>query len=190
MEILDSVFRILPCKECFECSLILQEQTLKRKGCASDLRVFCVSCGWVKDFISSHKVRNQWCFEANRRLVYSMRSFDCGLAAAKLFFRLINMPQPSRQTPNALDNKALLKATKAVLVETMTSAAEEIHSLKHAFQDGLVKCNACCDGTWQRRGSSSLNGCVTAISLETRKILDVLLLSKVCKKCREYGKKN
>ena len=119
-----------------------------------------------------------------------MRSFDCGLAAAKLFFRLINMPQPSRQTPNALDNKALLKATKAVSVETMTSAAEEIHSLKHAFQDGLVKCNACCDGTWQRRGFSSLNGCVTAISLETRKILDVVPLSKVCKKCREYGKKN
>ena len=59
MEILDSVFRILPCKEYFECSLILQEQTLKRKGCASDLRVFCVSCGWVKDFISSLKVLNQ-----------------------------------------------------------------------------------------------------------------------------------
>ena len=31
-----------------------------------------------------------------------------------------------------------------------------------------------CDGTWQRRGFSFLNGCVTAISMDTRKILDVL----------------
>ena len=96
----------------------------------------------------------------------------------------------SKANTECLVQQGVLMATKAVSVETMTSAAEEIHSLKHAFQDGLVKCNACCDGTWQRRGFSSLNGCVTAISLETRKILDVVLLSKVCKKCREYGKKN
>ena len=109
-----------------------------------------------------------------------MRSIDCGLAAAKGFCRLMNMPQPPRQTPYALHNKALLKAAKAVAVETMTSAAEEIHSLKPAFQDGLVKCDASCDGTWQRRGFSSLNGCVTAISMDTGKILDVDPLSKVC----------
>ena len=62
------------------------------------------------------------------------------------------MPRPPRQTPYALRNKALLKAAKAVAVETVTSAAEEIHSLKPAFQDGLVKCGVSCDGNWQRRG--------------------------------------
>ena len=35
---------LLKCKECSECSLILQEQTLKRKGCANHLRLFRVSC--------------------------------------------------------------------------------------------------------------------------------------------------
>ena len=140
----------------------------------------------MKDFITSFKVPNQRCFEVNRRLVYGMRSIDCGLAAAKGFCRLMNMPQPPRQTPYALHNKALLKAAKAVAVETMTSAAEEIHSLKPDFQDGLVKCDASCDDTWQRRGFSSLNGCVTAISMDTGKILDVDPLSKVCKKCREH----
>ena len=56
------------------------------------------------------------------------------------------MPQPPRQTPYALHNKALLKAAKAVAVETMTSAAE-IHSRKPAFQEGLVKCSVSCDDT-------------------------------------------
>ena len=75
-----------------------------------------------------------------------MRSIGCGLAAAKRFCRLMNMPQPPRQTPYALHNKALLKAAKAVAVETMTSAAE-IPSLKPAFQEGLVKCSVSCDDT-------------------------------------------
>ena len=72
-----SVFRLLPGKEYFECSLILQEQTLKRKGCASHLHLFYVSCGWVKDSITYLKVPNQRCFEVIRRLVYGMRSIGC-----------------------------------------------------------------------------------------------------------------
>ena len=74
MEKLDSVFRLLPCKECYKCSLILQEQMLKRKGCASHLRLFCISCGLAKDFFTSLKIPNQRCFEVNRRLVYAVGS--------------------------------------------------------------------------------------------------------------------
>lgn len=44
MEKLDSVFRLLLCNECYKCSLILQEQTLKRKGCASHLCLFWSVC--------------------------------------------------------------------------------------------------------------------------------------------------
>ena len=51
---------------------------------------------------------------------------------------------------------------------------KKIHCLQPAFQDGLVKCGVSCDGTWQRRGFSFLDGCVTAISMDTGKILDVL----------------
>ena len=49
------------------------------------------------------------------------------------------------------------------------------------------KCAVSCDGTWQRRGFSFSNGCVTAISMDTGKVLDVEPLSKVCKKCREHA---
>ena len=109
------------------------------------------------------KVPNQRCF--------GMQSIGCGLAAPKRFFQLMNMPQPPRQTPYALHNKELLKEVKVVAVETMTSAAEKIHFLQPAFQDGLVKCGVSCVSTWQRRGYFSLNGCVTAISMDTGKIL-------------------
>ena len=93
----------------------------------------------------------------------------------------MNMPQPPRQMPYVLHNKALPTAAE----ETMTSAAQEIHDIKPEFEDGLAKCSLSRDGTWQR-GFSSLNGCVTAISMAIGKVLDVKPLCKVCKKCREH----
>ena len=41
------------------------------------------------------------------------------------------------------------------------------------------------DGTWQRRGFSSNNGVVTAISIDTGKVVDVEIMSKICKGCKQ-----
>ena len=74
MTILPSVFDILPCKECNECSLILSEKDSKRKGCASHLQLLCCSCGWKKEFFTSSKVSSY--FEVNRRFVYALQSIS------------------------------------------------------------------------------------------------------------------
>ncbi|GFU93999.1 hypothetical protein TNCV_2282531 [Trichonephila clavipes] len=47
----------------------------------------------------------------------------------------------------------------------MNEAAAEIHE-KNNF-DEVVQCGVSVDGTWQRRGHLSLNGCVSAISIDT-----------------------
>lgn len=57
----------------------------------------------------------------------------------------------------------------------MTEAAEEIRK----DSDAPVKCGVSVDGTWQRRGFSSLNGCVTAVSIDTGKILDLEVMSQI-----------
>ena len=44
-----------------------------------------------------------------------------------------------------------------------------------------MNCGISCDGTWQRRGHSSLNGCVTVKSIDTWKVLDVEALTTLCK---------
>ena len=184
MAILSSIFKNLPCKECLECCLILQEMNGKRKGCASCLRLLCCSCGWSIQFSTSKQISKF--FEVNRRLVYSMRSIGCGHAAAKRFCGLMNMPPPPRPTPYSHHNKALLKAVKEVSLETMTDAATEIHTKDGESINDIVQCGISCDGTRQRRGFSSLNGCVTVISIDTGKVLDVEALSKVCKQCKDH----
>lgn len=110
-----------------------------------------------------------------------MRSIGQG-ASSERFCGVMNMPPPPK--PNAYQghNKALMKAAKTVAEETMNSAASEIHHLSHE-ENEITKCGVSCDGRWQRRGHSSRNGCVTVISMETGKCLDVEVLSKVCQGC-------
>ena len=45
------------------------------------------------------------------------------------------------------------------------------------------------DGTWQKRGHSSVNGVITVISKETGKCVDVAVLSKECKACQYWSSK-
>jgi len=48
-------------------------------------------------------------------------------------------------------------------------------SLQH-----LWKC-----GSWQRRGYSSLNGCVAALSMDNRKVIDIEPMSRYCRGCND-----
>ena len=125
-------------------------------------------------------------FEVNRRLIYGMRTIGQGASSAKRFCGIMNMPPPPK--PNAYDrhNKALLKASRATASETMLEAEREIHEEKGEDADGISQCGVSCDGTWQRRGHSSMNGCVTTLSMDTGKCLDVKVLSKVCQGCQRH----
>ena len=44
-----------------------------------------------------------------------------------------------------------------------------------------------CDGTWQRRGFSSLNGVMTVIASDTGKCVDYRVKSKQCASCVHHG---
>ena len=59
----------------------------------------------------------------------------------------------------------------------MIDAVKEIFQSSSSITDTAVSV----DGSWQRRGFSSLNGVVTAISMDTDKILDCEPMSRPCK---------
>ena len=54
-------------------------------------------------------------------------------------------------------------------------------------EDEVCDTAVSCDGTWQRRGYSSLYGVVTAISIETGKCLAYECLVKNCKSCEMWA---
>jgi len=93
---------------------------------------------------------------------------------------MMNMPEP--MTRNNYDKLSKLcgNACEIVAEKSMTAAAEEIKSLV-GTEIGVSN-----DGSWQRRGYSSLNGVVTTISVDSGKILDVEAMSKTCRSCEFY----
>ena len=90
----------------------------------------------------------------------------------KRFSCTMNMPPPVRIYSK--HTKTILRAAKDVAEKTTKDAAQEIFSSK--IQDGeeIAKTAVSCDVIWQRRGFSSIHGCVTVISMGSGKILDIL----------------
>ena len=75
----------------------------------------------------------------------------------------------------------------------MKEATCELRKLARQLADeegdnfyGLVDVGVSCDGSWASRGFSSLFSLVAVISVDTRKILDYHILSKVCYSCRYW----
>ena len=61
--------------------------------------------------------------------------------------------------------------------------------VKEVIDNDAGECGISIDGTWQKRGYSSHNGVVTAISLDTKKCVDVEVLSDKCQQCLKWSKK-
>jgi hypothetical protein len=90
----------------------------------------------------------------------------------------MDMPPPMTNKNYNRTVKTLVTKIKSVAEETMTDAADEIRGTSD-----LTDTSISCDGSWQRRGYSSLSGVVTVISMINGKVLDAEPLCKFCKAC-------
>ena len=83
-------------------------------------------------------------------------------------------------------HKKLLPVVKQLANDSMINNAMNV---KETCGNDRGECGISLDGSWQRRGHVSHNGVVTAISLHTKKCLDVEILSDKCKACQKWKKK-
>lgn len=103
-----------------------------------------------------------------------MKCICKGERSAQTFCLLMNLPKPS---------------TFRYYNNLLCSTAEEVraNSMRQAVEDGVTESNGyrdltvVCDGSWQRRGHSSLNGIVTAIAANTGKVIDAKISTKYCR---------
>lgn len=116
-------------------------------------------------------------YNTNLRLAYGMRCIGKGLRGAQTFCAIMNLPPPPRFEKYT---KLLLGSLQQVSTATMRRAIQETLE----SNDGNNNIAAAFDGTWQKRGHTSLNGVVTATSLETGKVIDIECLTKYCYGCK------
>ena len=185
MSILADVFASLSCPGCHDTkTLKLRDMFEKKRGLARYLELECTSCLYITQFYTSEHVerkeggKGRNMYEVNVRSVYGCRQIGSGYTHLKTLCCFLNMPEP--MTSDNYDNisNILKDSAKVVAENSMSVAATELRGSNETGDVGVSV-----DGTWQRKGFTSMNGVVTAISVDSGKVLDVSILSKSCKGC-------
>ncbi|GFX70517.1 uncharacterized protein TNCV_874911 [Trichonephila clavipes] len=160
---------------CKMCNSGLDMQVLKGKsGLAITFVLKCFACPYRVEFSSSNFHEGTQIATINTRFVYAMRSIGKGAEAGRMFCGVMNLPQPpTRFSPYG---KRILNAAKLVYEDSIQNAAKEAI----CENEGNKNIAVAVDGTWQKRGYTSLNGVVTVTSIDTGKVIDVDILSKYC----------
>lgn len=193
-DIIQSIVSLIGrCPLCVNNALTVSFDVEKKKGLAIPLNLSCTlpTCMWEKTFFTSKKIeKNDFVgdktYEINCRSIIAMREIGKGHSALSTFCGFMNLPPPMNKTSfNDLQEKLHDLYLKAADI-SMESAANE---LKKNDDDPITNITVSCDGTWQKRGFSSMNGVVTIIASETGKCLDYQVMSKVCNACNTWDAK-
>lgn len=116
-------------------------------------------------------------FDINTRSLIAFREIGSGLYDMRKFCGIMNIPPPIKEVNyyKQLDNVS-------IAYEHAANVSIEKAGKEHISKEVDVSL----DGTFQRRGFKSMNGVVTAISQETKKVLDYSIATKTCKSCQKW----
>ncbi|GFT06122.1 uncharacterized protein TNCV_1595391 [Trichonephila clavipes] len=171
VEILHSVFSCLCCPSCLSVNLQLTEDSIF--GLSSGMTLKCKKCMFVYAFQSTRKANKM--NDINLQFVWGMRIIGKGHSSSKKLCASLNIPSVSKAAYKSCEKK-LLNVASVVSKNAMIEASDEIRKLKNTSD--VAECGVSVDGTWQRRGHSSLNGCVAVLSIDTGKVVDLEVMSK------------
>ena len=111
----------------------------------------------------------------------------CGRGSAGLetICGVIGLPPPVSSKSYSEHNNFLIKYMRQICEESFRSASAGLRQLQGAGPDDVVDVTVTCDGPWSRRGFVANYGVIAVLSWETGQVLDVEVLSKSCKVCKE-----
>ena len=174
--------------------LMLSEDYDKRCGLKSSLHLKCSSCQKKTSFSTSKNVATKRgrSFDANRRAVLSALHQGVGFRGLESFCALLNLP--------CLDKKSYYKQMNSIVSTIKNAASKEMSSAGKRLrqmlekdeivtEESLLDIAVSFDGTWAKRGHSSLFGVVFVISVDSGEALDFHVLSKFCKSCSIWENK-
>ena len=184
ISILANIFRVVCCPECKDTkTLQLSDINDEKKGLARLLKLQCTSCLYTKTFFTAKQLGTsekggRKSFDVNVRTGYASRQIGAGYEQIKKFCSYLNMPSPMLSNNYTKISDKLRVSAKKVAEKSMAAAASELRGEAPTADVGVSV-----DGTWQRKGYSSMNGVITAISVDNGKVLDTAILTKNCKAC-------
>lgn len=167
------------CKKCKGTHCVqLHEVANTRVGLATQLTIICTKCKTNERF-SNSAITPSGKHEVNLRLVYGLRSISKGYAGGRTLCAVMNLPNPpSKFAPyvKVIGDSLSNVAEKSMIAATNEAIAVNTNKIKTDIRIAG-------DGSWQRRGHTSLNGVMTVTSADTGKVIDVECMTKFCHGC-------
>ncbi|KAE8742809.1 hypothetical protein FOCC_FOCC011667 [Frankliniella occidentalis] len=185
-----SLVSVMACPDCktSEIDITVSE----KKGFCHRFLIQCLVCGnSICDSYTSQRVTESGTsrppFEVNKKMTTAFLDIGCGHSAMLRFCSAMGM--------NSLEHSAfylhmhrLQEETKEIREKILEESRAAVHAayieLDSTLEDQpLLELTISIDGSWHRRGHTSLYGFVAAIDVLTGLVVDFEILSKFCLMC-------
>ena len=167
--------------KCKTCDGKVQFAPIETRGLGFKICVNCEKCEQRK--ITASAVVDR-AYEINRRFILAMKLLGVGAAGCAKFYGLMDMPPFLRQTSYDIILKNNFTTVKDVFGQFASFAVrQEMNENNGPINNHLTVSG---DGTWKKRGFTSLYGVASLIGYHTGKILDIVVKSAFCKLCRAW----
>jgi len=174
---------------CAQCNKKIKFERAGQRGIGFKVSLEC-ECETVHYIPSSPLVNRA--FEINRRMVFAMRMLGVGLGGLNMFCGLMDIGQGLCRGTYYLCLENIFIASKAVYEICLLKAVKEEQELQKeenpASDPTLLTVSG--DGTWKKRGFSSLYGATTLIGKYSKKVLDSVVKSSLCQACKNWKAKS
>ncbi|CAK9829653.1 hypothetical protein ANTRET_LOCUS6952 [Anthophora retusa] len=158
------------------------------RGLGFKIAVTC-ACGTV--LINSGPFVNN-SFEINRRIVFVMRLLGVARKGINIFCGMMDLGCELSVRANDGIIQHIHTAVRKMYNDTCHKAVEEEKQYNEKKEQPVTNLKVSGDGSWKKRGFSSLYGVTTLIGYNTGKVIDLLVKSSYCQTCTFYknDKKN
>lgn len=176
--------------KCATCGGKILFESCKIEGLGFAIKVGCDNCE-PRYVPSSEKIDNS-VYEINFRFVFVMRILGLGLAGCNKFCGLMDLSRNFLSKPaySSYVNKMASKIRNVTERFLSSAVREEKNATCKANNlKDTSELTVSGDGTWKKRGFSSLYGVATLIGYFTGKVLDLLVKSAYCQICKVWESK-
>lgn len=170
--------------KCKKCNSDVKFQTASTRGLGFKIVVLCDQCS-PQEIPSCTFINHS--YEINRRFIFTMRVLGLGLKGAQKFCGLMDMPKFFYQTTYEIILKHIHSCIKTVRDVLFAKAVKE--EMEETVGQDNTKLTVSGDGTWKKRGFTSLFGVASIIGYYSGKVFDVVVKSAFCKMCEVWNKK-